>query len=124
MLDVGDVTELSGVQLKAPRGGWWFTQELVAGSDLHESSRDATPVQLCEWLAQALRVLAWLHERGIIHRDIKPANILVDESGLQLVDFGIAFVEGREVPRPHSLRGLTCVYGARATVRCTADGTI
>ena len=32
------------------------------------------------------------HEKGITHRDLKPANILVTQSGLKLLDFGLALV--------------------------------
>ena len=30
------------------------------------------------------------HKRGILHRDLKPANVLLTESGVKLLDFGLA----------------------------------
>ena len=30
------------------------------------------------------------HKAGIIHRDLKPANIMLTESGVKLLDFGVA----------------------------------
>jgi serine/threonine protein kinase len=30
------------------------------------------------------------HKQGILHRDLKPANVLVTESGVKLLDFGLA----------------------------------
>jgi TolB-like protein/tRNA A-37 threonylcarbamoyl transferase component Bud32/Tfp pilus assembly protein PilF len=44
-------------------------------------------------LKLALAIAAGLeaaHEKGITHRDLKPANILVTQSGVKLLDFGLA----------------------------------
>ena len=42
-----------------------------------------------------MRILVYLHSKGIVHRDIKPENLIFIEKGnvdkgLQLVDFGFA----------------------------------
>jgi eukaryotic-like serine/threonine-protein kinase len=42
-------------------------------------------LQICEALEEA-------HRKGITHRDLKPGNILVTESGVKLLDFGLARV--------------------------------
>ena len=44
-------------------------------------------------LAQAL---ARAHREGITHRDIKPSNIMLTESGVKLLDFGLAKLRERE----------------------------
>lgn len=52
-------------------------------------------------LAEALaRIVASVHDRGVVHRDINPSNILIrpDESQLQLVNFGLATTFAEEHP--------------------------
>jgi eukaryotic-like serine/threonine-protein kinase len=44
-------------------------------------------------LAQAL---ARAHREGITHRDIKPSNIMLTESGVKLLDFGLAKLRERD----------------------------
>lgn len=44
---------------------------------------------MLEVLQEILKVLKFVHERGIIHRDIKPSNIMRRRDGkLFLLDFG------------------------------------
>jgi serine/threonine protein kinase/Tfp pilus assembly protein PilF len=41
----------------------------------------------------------YAHGEGVVHRDLKPSNILVDKTGHpQLLDFGIAKIEGGRLP--------------------------
>ena len=53
------------------------------------------PLALPEAVRLALGIAAALeaaHCKGITHRDLKPANVLVTQSGLKLLDFGLALV--------------------------------
>jgi serine/threonine protein kinase len=40
--------------------------------------------------AQLIDTLRYLDSLGIVHRDIKPSNIIMSESGISLIDFGIS----------------------------------
>jgi eukaryotic-like serine/threonine-protein kinase len=76
-----------------PKGQPYLVVELVA---------DAAPIT--DWcsqhsldvksrLALFLEVCAaihYAHQQGIIHRDLKPSNVLVNVSGVKVIDFGIA----------------------------------
>ncbi len=59
-------------------------QDIIkAGESLDETGR----VNL---LVQVLQALTYLHRRGILHRDLKPANLLVTQSGVRVLDFGLS----------------------------------
>jgi serine/threonine-protein kinase len=57
------------------------------------------PLPLAEALRHAAalaQALARAHREGITHRDIKPSNIMLTESGVKLLDFGLAKLRERE----------------------------
>lgn len=41
-------------------------------------------------LTEGARVLAALHERGVVHRDVSSGNVLLGEAGTSVVDLGLA----------------------------------
>jgi len=57
------------------------------------------PLPLAEALthgAALAQALARAHREGITHRDIKPSNVMLTESGVKLLDFGLAKLRERD----------------------------
>jgi len=75
-------------------GGWFFSMELVEGSDFCEYARpDGRPdyVRLKQSCVQVLHGLFALHAAGLVHRDIKPGNVRVTNEGrVVILDFGMS----------------------------------
>jgi serine/threonine-protein kinase len=71
---------------------FYLVQEYIDGQNLEEElvqQGKFSEHQVLEVLQEILKVLKFVHERGIIHRDIKPSNIMRRRDGkLFLLDFG------------------------------------
>jgi len=60
-------------------------------------TRGALPLDEALKHASALaQALARAHREGITHRDLKPSNVMLTESGVKLLDFGLAKLRERE----------------------------
>jgi eukaryotic-like serine/threonine-protein kinase len=82
------------------------------------------PVPLARALALADQILDALdaaHRKGIVHRDLKPGNILLTESGVKVLDFGLAKVE--DAP-PVDSRSRVETQGAALTAEGSMLGTL
>lgn len=72
---------------------FYLVQEYIEGRTLREEF-DQEPVwdqsQAVLFLNELLKILAFIHDQGIIHRDIKPENIIrrARDQKLFLIDFG------------------------------------
>lgn len=87
-------------------GGWFIVMEYLSGVNALKLVRRVAKggtlplevvVEICQ---QALRGLAYAHERGVIHRDISADNLVVSFDGVvKVVDFGIAH-GSREAQEP------------------------
>jgi tetratricopeptide (TPR) repeat protein len=79
---------------------WYFTMELVTGTDFLSFVRGSLGAQggyseprLRDTLTQLVSALDVMREAGVIHRDLKPQNVLVTAEGRVVVlDFGVAAV--------------------------------
>ncbi len=80
-------------ELQSDADRWFFTMELVEGSDFIEYARSEAPerpTRLRAALRQLAEGLCALHNAGMLHRDIKPSNIRVTREGrVVLLDFGL-----------------------------------
>jgi Tol biopolymer transport system component len=70
----------------------YLVMELVAGETLAARlTKGPLPrAQAIEFATQMAQALARAHGEGIVHRDLKPGNVMLTESGVTLLDFGLA----------------------------------
>jgi serine/threonine protein kinase len=71
---------------------FYLVQEYIEGQNLEEELLQKghfSEPEVLGMLREILKVLQFVHERGIIHRDIKPSNIMRHRNGkFYLLDFG------------------------------------
>ena len=82
-------------ELHAHDDAWFFTMELVCGTDMlaYVRPRGGTydEERLRDVLRQLVEGLSFLHRAGKLHRDLKPSNVMVTSEGrVIIVDFGLA----------------------------------
>src|ERR1039457_6005753 len=71
-----------------------LVMEYVEGQPLHSPMPLAQALRLAIQMADALGAA---HRKGIVHRDLKPGNVLVTESGVKVLDFGLAKIDRKSV---------------------------
>lgn len=79
-------------------GPAYIVMELLHGETLAERLRRTGPLpctQAIDFIVQAAKPLAQMHDAGIVHRDVKPSNLFLerdadDKERIKLLDFGVA----------------------------------
>jgi serine/threonine protein kinase/tetratricopeptide (TPR) repeat protein len=89
----------------------YLVMELVEGETLAALlKRGALSVpNAILYASQIAAALAEAHAKGIVHRDLKPGNIMIARSGVKVLDFGLATLEGDQ-----TLTGKGVVMGTPA----------
>ena len=85
----------------------YYVMEYIEGKSLRELidiEHSFEPLRALNITRQILKSIHEAHERGIIHRDLKPSNILIrniigEQDFVKVLDFGIAKVHYKGMPR-------------------------
>jgi eukaryotic-like serine/threonine-protein kinase len=74
----------------------YLVMELVEGETISARlQRGPFPVTTAlPYASQVAAALAEAHAKGIVHRDLKPGNIMIAKSGVKVLDFGLAALQG------------------------------
>lgn len=76
---------------------YYLVQQYIHGETLREKLHEAKNLSIeksQKILIDILKILDYIHKKGIIHRDIKPDNIMIDHNDkLFLIDFGAVKAE-------------------------------
>jgi serine/threonine protein kinase len=70
----------------------YIVMELLQGEPLAHRLKDG-PLDVDQAITVTLNILGALtalHSRDIVHRDLKPSNVFLTDSGIKLLDFGLA----------------------------------
>ncbi len=106
-----DVGEIDGVV--------FLVMEYIKGESLDARLRRsplpwATAVS---WGLQIASAIDAAHRRGIVHRDLKPANVMLGESGVKLLDFGLAkLLDGSDAAATQSAQATTSLTSEQKVI--------
>lgn len=95
LADIDDANILKVLRLGLFNETPFIVMEYVAGRTLEQHIKLNGPrdqAEVCEIASAVCSALVCAHAAGIVHRDVKPANVIVGESLVKLVDFGVAAI--------------------------------
>ena len=74
----------------------YLVMEYVEGESLAQRlAKGRLPVaQAIQYAIEIADALSAAHDLGIVHRDLKPGNIMVTQTGVKVLDFGLAKMQG------------------------------
>jgi serine/threonine protein kinase len=95
VFDFGRLPERDGLPGALARPGYFFTRDLIEGTDLYTHCLELDPLAICAVCREVAEVLEVLHRSGLVHGDLKPSNVIVSDDGRpHLIDFGLVRTEG------------------------------
>ena len=80
---------------KTREGNSFISMEYLKGESLNSVKTPLPVKDTAKILYQITEGLSFLHNQGIIHNDLKPSNIILTNSGVKIIDFGLATKEFR-----------------------------
>ncbi|GGO00299.1 serine/threonine protein kinase [Saccharibacillus kuerlensis] len=105
----------------ADRRSQWLAADYVRGRTLEdlifEEGQVYEEADCLGWMLELLDRIAYVHARGYVHLDIRIPNVMMGESGLYLIDFGLA----RRIGEEEGLAPDGSPLPARMPARVTSD---
>jgi serine/threonine protein kinase/Tol biopolymer transport system component len=100
----------------------YLVMEYCEGQTLADRiERGALPLdQLLQYGADLGDALSRAHRAGIVHRDLKPSNVMVTQSGVKLLDFGLARMHIESSPVESTARLTTAAGTILGTIQYMA----
>jgi len=94
----------------------FLIMDFVPGKSLEHILKESGPVAWENAVSIAARIaaaMAFAHSKGISHRDLKTSNILIDDSRITVIDFGLAReLEDKNGEESHRMTSVGAVLGS------------
>lgn len=85
---LNDISGVPNIRNYGSESGFNYLVLDLLGPSLSEKKLSC--LNTITFILDAINIIEFIHNKGIIHRDIKPDNFLVNDNTLYLIDFGLA----------------------------------